>query len=204
MLDYVVKHHAAEALEARAESLVRLFENQIPHSSRILDVGGGWGFYSEPLRRRGHHVTVLDVVKPAFQRCPVVLYRGGRLPFPDNSYDVSMLITVLHHIEDLEEVFREVCRVTRKYVIVVEDLYHHPLGRVWTFLRDQIYNFEFIGHPGNFKSKEEWLSFFQGFDVSPRHYCQVYTWLTGMRILNGVFVLERVPARDGSNDAKRS
>jgi len=204
LLDYVVKNHAAGSLETRAETLVRLFENQIPVPSSILDVGGGWGFYSEPLRRRGHHVTVLDVIKPGFQKSPVVLYGGGKIPFADNSYDVSMLITVLHHISDIEEVFREVCRVTRRFVVVVEDLYNHPLGRLWTILRDQLYNFEFFGHPRNFKSKDEWLSFFQGFGVLPTYYRQASTRLAGMNILNGVFVLERVPVLAASNEAKCS
>lgn len=170
--------------------MVQLFENHIPGASEILDIGGGWGFYDQPLRRRGHHLTVIDVVKPGLQRSPVVIYDGGTLPFPDKAFDVSMFITVLHHIGDLDHVFREALRVTRRSVVVIEDVYHHRLGRVWTVLRDQLYNFEFFGHPKNFKTREEWLSFFRGHGLSLRHYAQVYTKLAGMRILNGIFVLD--------------
>lgn len=191
VLDGVVRSNPRLGLEERAEGFVRLFENQIPEKSRVLDIGGGWGFYHEPLTRRGHHVTVLDVVKPGFQKAPVIVYDGQHIPFPDKSFDVSLLITVLHHIPDPETAVREARRVTRRHVVVVEDLYTHSLGKCWTALRDKIYNFEFLGHPCNFKKKEEWIHFFEnGFGFRLIQEEDVYTWLAGMRIKNGVFVFE--------------
>lgn len=177
-------------LEERAESLVQLFENHLAHGSRVLDIGGGWGFYRKPLENRGHHVTVLDVTRPAFQKAPVVIYESGtRFPFADKSFDTSLIITALHHISDPEYVIREARRVTKNTIVVVEDLYHHWLGKMWTIWRDKLYNFEFFGHPCQFKTKEEWLRFFPGQGLSLIEQKNVYTWIAGMRILNGVFVL---------------
>ena len=191
MLDYVVRHHPALGLDKRADFFVQHFEPYLKPNSRVLDIGGGWGFYAEPFRKRGHHLTVLDVVKPGFQKAPAVIYKGGeRIPFPDKSFDASLLMTVLHHIPDPEFVIREAKRVTRGILIVVEDLYHHPLGRLWTILRDRFYNFEFFGHPCQFKKREEWLGIFQKHGFSLVEEKEIYTRLSGLRILNGLFVLQ--------------
>ncbi len=190
LLDQVVRRTSVAPLEARAEFFVNEFKEVLPAQSQVLDIGGGWGFYAGPIERRGHHLTVLDVVKPALQKAPVVVYDGGRFPFADKSFDVSLLVTMLHHVPEPEAIIREAGRVTRRFLIVVEDLYHHAFGRFWTGLRDRLYNFEFFGHPCQFRKKDEWVRLFAKLGhplVSDR---EVYTRLAGMRILNGVFVFE--------------
>lgn len=187
----IVREGRLFKLEERAEYLVRLFENYLSPASRILDIGGGPGFYFKPLESRGHSLTILDVARPAFQKAPVVLYEGGtRFPFADKSFDVSLIITALHHISDPEYVVSEARRVTKKTLVVVEDLYHHWLGKIWTILRDRLYNFEFFGHPCQFRKKEEWLSLFSKEGLSVVEQTNVYTWIAGLRILNGVFILK--------------
>ena len=190
-LDGMVRNNPSLGLDARAEYFTGIFDKYLEPASRILDIGGGWGFYADPLEKRGHSCTVLDIVKPGYQKAPVVIY-DPREPFPfaDGSFDTSMLVTVMHHVPDPATLLREARRVTRNTVIVVEDLYHHSLGRLWTILRDQIYNFEFFGHPRQFKTKENWLTLFRECGFTPLKEERVYTWMVGMRILNGVFVLK--------------
>ena len=186
----MVGHFPQIGLDRRAEDLTALFGDFIPLRSRVLDIGGGWGFYVDPLKRsRNCEVTVLDVVQPGFQKAPVVTYEGERIPFPDQSFDISLLITMLHHVPFPEKVLAEAKRVTRRFVIVVEDLYRNAAGRLWAILRDTFYNFEFVGHPRNFRRKEEWLQCFRhlGFRVESER--EIYTSLLGMRILNGIFIL---------------
>ncbi len=190
LLDRVTSRWAAEDLQRRADFFVTLFEKDIPAGSAVLDIGGRWGFYEEPLRRRGHHPVVLDVVLPRYQRAPVVMYDGTEMPFPDKAFDVSLLITVLHHIPDQAAVLREACRVTRKRIIVVEDLFNHAAGRLWTELRDRLYNFEWVGHPCGFKDAEAWKKFFLGFGLRTVREQAVDTRLCGLNILNGIFILE--------------
>ncbi len=189
VLDGIVGHFAHGALEARAEKIVQLFEAQIPAGSRILDLGGGWGFYAGPFKKRGHEHLVLDVVSPGYQKAPVVLYEGFKIPFPDQSFDVTILMTMLHHVPDPEALFKEVRRVTRQKVVVAEDLYHHAAGRFWTICRDRFLNVEFMAHPHQFRTDGGWREFFNraGFEV--RSFKSVYTWLMGLRVLNGVYVL---------------
>ncbi len=190
ILDTVVKKNPGLKLDRRAEEFVEIFEPFLPNRSRILDIGGGWGYYVKPLKARGHDVTVLDVVKPGFQQSPVVIYSGDRIPFGQHAFDASLLVTVLHHVPDPEALIREARRVTRKILVLVEDLYHHRAGRWWTIARDTLYNFEFFGHPRNFKKRDEWVELFkrQGFTLLGEK--QVYTWVAGLRILNGVFIFQ--------------
>lgn len=191
VLDTVVRYHPALGLDQRARKFVELFEKDLPKQSLVLDIGGGWGFYGAPLAEHGHHLTVLEVVKPGYQKTPVVIYDPkDSFPFPDKAFDASLLVTVLHHISDPESVLREAKRVTRKRLIVIEDLYHHALGRLWTQWRDQLYNFEFFGHPCQFRKKEEWIQTFQSLGFKVLDVKEVYTWLSGLRILNGIFILE--------------
>ena len=192
ILDGIVRYFAHGALEARAEKMVQLFENQIPARSRILDLGGGWGFYTEPLTKRGHEHLVLDVVSPGYQKASVVLYDGSRIPFPDQSFDVTVLVTMLHHVPDPEALFKEVQRVTRHKVVVVEDLYHHAAGRFWTICRDRLLNVEFMSHPHQFRTDGGWRGFFKASGSEVSSFKSFYTWLMGFRILNGIYVLERI------------
>lgn len=188
MLDGVVRKMASPSLERRAQYFAGIFEPWIPRNSDILDIGGGWGFYHEPLIGRGHRHAVLDVVRPGFQKAPVVVYDGMRVPFPDKSFDVSMLVTVLHHAPRPHALIEEAVRVTRKSVVVIEDLYHHAAGRWWTSLRDMLYNFEFIGHASQFRTKKEWSEIFSRLGLTMTHSEEVFTRLAGMRILNGVML----------------
>lgn len=197
LLDGLVRYCAHGALEKRAEGFVQLFENQIPEKSRILDLGGGWGFYDKPLRDRGHEHLVVDVVRPGYQKAPVVIYDGSRIPFPDRSFDVTLLVTVLHHVTDPEALLKEVRRVTRWKVVLIEDLYHHGLGRLWTICRDRMLNLELLDHPHQFRKQDAWTVFFRGQGFEQESFRKIYTWLAGFRILNGLYIFNRTETGTG-------
>ena len=188
---WFVQKYFTRKLEELTEDFVRRFESFLTAGSQVLDIGGAWGFYFEPLVRRGHFVTVLDVAKPTYQRTPVVLYDSdGPFPFPDKSFDISLIVTVLHHADHPERILDEAIRVTRKTIIIVEDLYRHPCGKFWTVLRDQIYNFEYFGHPKQFRTAQGWQDLFKEKKLESVYFEELYTWLSGLRILNGIFVLK--------------
>lgn len=191
--DFLAGSFFKEKLEQRAEDLVQTFENYLSSRDQVLDIGGGWGFYSAPLKKRGCHLTVLDVHKPSFQKAPVIIYSGDKMPFKGKSFNTSLLVTTLHHAEKVDDLIHDAVRVTKRFIIVVEDLYHHALGRMWTILRDQFYNFEFFGHPKNFRSQSEWTQAFEKAGCRQVYFQEVKTNLAGFSILNGIFVFQ-VPA----------
>jgi SAM-dependent methyltransferase len=76
----------------------------VPTSSRVLDVGGGSGVHAEWLAEEGHHVELIDPVPlhvAQAERIAGVTARLGDaldLPFPDDTFDVVLLMGPLYHL----------------------------------------------------------------------------------------------------------
>lgn len=111
-------------LNDRAEEMTTVFEEYIPPGSKVLDLGAAYAFYDKPITAPGHTYTGLDVYRPAWTMADIMVYDGGKIPFPDQYFDVTILVTVLHHVQDTDSLMKEVWRVTKRRVIVVEDVYH--------------------------------------------------------------------------------
>ncbi len=70
----------------------------------------------------GCEVVPVDVGDSNQTSLPLTVYDGHRLPFADDSFDVVLLIFVLHHTRDPRAVLSEAKRVCRRHVIVFEDI----------------------------------------------------------------------------------
>ncbi|HEX4590249.1 MAG TPA: methyltransferase domain-containing protein [Gemmataceae bacterium] len=83
-----------------------------------------------PLVRRGDHLLNigsrdgrLDLLLRRDPGCEVVVDPGHLpLPFSDDRFDVVLLVSVLHHVDDPRTVLEEARRVSRRQVIVLEDV----------------------------------------------------------------------------------
>jgi ubiquinone/menaquinone biosynthesis C-methylase UbiE len=92
-------------------------------TDRILDVGAGDCRLDVLLEKKvGCEVVPVDVEDFNETELPLTMFDGKRLPFPDDSFDAVLLIFVLHHAEDAHAVLAEARRVSRKSVIVFEDV----------------------------------------------------------------------------------
>ncbi|MGH7544227.1 MAG: methyltransferase domain-containing protein, partial [Gemmatimonadota bacterium] len=129
-----------------------------PHAAgrpaAILDVAGGDGMFAERLVERlgmdGASATawVLDLgrvstaiaARRALAHGRIVAVRGDarRLPFPDRSLDLVHTAAFLHHlgVEDAGRVLAEMCRVSRR-VVLVNDLVRSWIaaGSIWVLSR---------------------------------------------------------------------
>ena len=160
LLDLIVRFFARTTLDERAGRFIQMFEGDLKPDSIILDIGAGPGVYFKPLMDKGHWVSLLDTDRYKSCPYPVIYFDGKTFPFMDKSFDASLLITVLHHTPDPEATLLEARRVTKGVVIVIEDVYDTWLGRLLTIVRDAALNFEFFGHPINFKGYSEWKETF--------------------------------------------
>lgn len=145
----------------RDRQMAKLVLPYLSLGDSVLDIGCGLGRVTKIIKNKGYKITPLDVrdlsivddVKP-------ILYDGKKLPFTDNSFDVSLIITVLHHTPDPEAVLKEAKRVSKK-IVVVEDIYENALQKYFTFINDSVLNFEFFGHPHSNKDDLGWKKTFK-------------------------------------------
>ncbi|SDG85281.1 class I SAM-dependent methyltransferase [Psychroflexus sediminis] len=113
-----LKHKHRNASKAK---LIGDFLNQ---SKTIVDVGTVSGGLANYLSQHNFEITAVDITdKTVYRDITPIVYDGYRLPLENESFDASMLITVLHHCPNPEQVFDEAVRVSKKKIIVLEDVY---------------------------------------------------------------------------------
>lgn len=120
-----------KGLEARTRpewdrEILEALQAMIPETSRVLDVGCGYGRIAVPLAAVGHRVTGVDIApalitearrraQDAGVQVEVVSASMTELPFPDASFDVVLCLWSAFHelLEEAEQVAasREMWRV---------------------------------------------------------------------------------------------
>lgn len=96
----------------------------------VLDVGAGNGTLTWPLSRRSKRVVGLDRSENLLRRSPCTgrMVQGDAtvLPFADRTFDVVVESNFLHHAADPVAVLREMARVSRRHVLLIEPNRFHP------------------------------------------------------------------------------
>jgi SAM-dependent methyltransferase len=85
-----------------------------------LDVASGGGHVARRLREAGLEVVSCD---PAPGMRPDVVCRAEDLPFADGSFDIVACRVAAHHFDDVEATVREMGRVARDLVLIVDNLW---------------------------------------------------------------------------------
>jgi SAM-dependent methyltransferase len=114
-----------------------------------LDVASGGGHVARRLRAAGLEVVSCD---PAPGMRADVVCRAEDLPFADDSFDVVACRVAPHHFEDVQAAVREMARVSRSRVLVVDNLYQDDELETAERLRDPM-------HVRNY-SEPEWRLLF--------------------------------------------
>ena len=85
-----------------------------------LDVATGGGHVARRLRDAGVEVVTCD---PAPGMRPDVICRAESLPFADGAFDVVTCRTAAHHFADPAAAVREMARVARERVLIVDTVF---------------------------------------------------------------------------------
>jgi SAM-dependent methyltransferase len=114
-----------------------------------LDVATGGGHVARRLREAGLEVVSTDSA-PGMQ--PDVVCPAEDLPFADASFDVVTCRVAAHHFEDVETAVREMARVARNRVLLVDNLFVDEVAEEADRLRDP-------SHVRNL-TEDEWRALF--------------------------------------------
>ena len=125
---------------ADLDLLVRWAEGE-----NALDVATGGGHVARRLREAGLTVITAD---PSPGMEPDVICRAEDLPFADATFDVVACRIAPHHFDDVGAAIREMARVSRRLVLVVDNLYRGEAVEEAERIRDPT-------HVRNY-SEEEW------------------------------------------------
>lgn len=180
----------------RAEFNYSSIQAQIPRGSQVLDVGAWSGYLGPLLRdRRDCDVLGVDVVNANKTDVPFEVFDGKALPVESNSFDVILLLYVLHHAADDEPLLLEANRVLRDdgCLLVAEDSVDTLWDRlvtvgfhVWLWLVTK------MGQDGTFRTTDQWQQRFRkmGFRVKKTialgHHLGRFLWPR-----NTLFILEK-------------
>lgn len=133
----------------------------ISKNDKILDIGAGTCNHSEILINKGFDVTGLDVLNMSFvKEITPIIFDGNKIPFKKDSFDVALLVGVLHHTENPKKMLFEAKRVSKR-IIINEDIYRNNFEKHTTFIKDSFVNFQFKNHPHNNKTDSLWKELFK-------------------------------------------
>ena len=183
----------------RAAALAAQVRPFLNPGDRLLDIGSGTCQVAAALIAQGFDVTLLDIVdKSLTPNLHPQLFDGGRLPFPDNAFDVALLLTVLHHIPRPDDTLAEARRVAAR-LIIIEDVFASPAEKWVTWIGDSWLNLEIFGHPHANRSDPAWRATFERLGLRVLQTHQRLTWFFPFRFRHATYLLSRVesPAPTG-------
>lgn len=146
----------------RAKNIASQMNGFIKKRGRVLDIGLGNGFVAKEIRDYYKvHMEGVDIVDYNETDIKNTIYNGLNLPFKDNSFDCIIILQTLHHCTDQIQVLKEVKRVSKKRIIIMEDVYNNYFEKVITFMHDYISNKrKGVDCLYYFHNKKEWKSIF--------------------------------------------
>ena len=166
----------------------------LPHlhqGEHVLDIGAGRALVADAIMNAGHPTSIVDVANLSLvEHLQPMLYDGKTLPYPDDSFGVALLLTVLHHIPNPDITLNEARRVAKR-IIVIEDIYESDREKTFTQFGDSWLNWEWKGHPHSNRDDAGWRAAFITLGLRVAHYEQNLDWFFPFRFRHAMYVLER-------------
>lgn len=156
--------HGRFVLRRRFRVLAHVLAEHITSPASVLDIGCGPGTIARLIQERKPSISIRGLEIAARPACLIDfdLYDGRKFPQPDASVDVCMFVDVLHHTDRIEELVRESCRVSRRYVLIKDHLSENWLDDLILRLMDWVGNRPHeVALPYNYLSRQKWDGLFR-------------------------------------------
>src|SRR6185312_7734573 len=179
---------------SRAQNVLARFLPWLPERARILDIGAGTAHVTEAIRAAGHLPVAFDLTDLRFVPEPLILGNGTRLPFASNTFDVSLLSTVLHHApkDSHAAMLTEAVRVLHAggRWLILEDIYANKIELISNWVVDAISNGQIFGEPHSNRTLKEWTELIESLGLKLAHKEQFFAWFGFIRIRQALLVIE--------------
>jgi len=143
----------------RAEYIIDKVLPLINKNEKVLDIGSGSGHIGDKISKKAN-VQLLDIDNFNSTKLPLRIYDGKKIPFKDKSFDVGLILGVLHHCENQEEVIEEAKRVCKR-LIIIENIFMNQIQRLVLCFFDSMFNLPAgIKVPFTFRRDGEWRQLF--------------------------------------------
>jgi SAM-dependent methyltransferase len=188
----------------RTTRLQEILSSFVKSNSSVLDVGCGDGLVSSRIAASvpGVKIVGCDVLVRPHTYIPVEKYDSKVLPYRDSSFDLVMLIDVLHHAESPDRLLREAARVSRGPILIKDHVRSGWLGYETLRLMDWFGNaYAGVALPYNYWREDEWTAQIRNSGLQANSWftkLDLYPWpltLLFDRSLHVVTLLDRATAQ---------
>lgn len=133
-------------IRAFAEPKVKWIVSKLSlREKKVLDVGGGNGFFTQFLTKECPNLHCLDISPQQLKMNPLPEEKkhhgtAYKMPyFKDNSFDVVFASNLLHHLDRPEVAMKEFHRIAKEHVIIVEPSNANPFMRFGSYVASHEY-----------------------------------------------------------------
>ncbi|HZC66209.1 MAG TPA: methyltransferase domain-containing protein, partial [Candidatus Dormibacteraeota bacterium] len=99
----------------------------------------------------------VEVLPRADCQIPCSAFDGNTLPFGEQSFDVAMLVDVLHHTSDVSVLLKEAARVSRQLVLLKDHLSENAFDHATLRFMDWVGNRPHgVTLTYNYQSRAQW------------------------------------------------
>lgn len=148
--------------KSAAKQTFKIIKDYLSPKDSILDFGSGAGYVALAIQKKfGSKVTCLDVYDFSRTGKTPTLFDGNKIPFKNSSFTTVLCLSVLHHTQNQKTLIKELRRVTRSRILVLEDVPENLFDRILNSLHKIVSRFVYKSRQMKFRTNREWLEFFR-------------------------------------------
>lgn len=152
--------------EKIAENTFNYLKDHIRSSDLVLDIGTGNGLVAGIIKNKiGAYVSGLDVIDLNLAPNTTKIFDGKKIPYCDNTFDVSVCSFILHHSRNLEDLFSEIVRVTKREILILEDIPETFFDRVLERFHRALSTFRYFSSYVLLRKDSQWKALFKKNDL---------------------------------------
>jgi SAM-dependent methyltransferase len=162
-LSAVRQGHGVLVHGRRVRVLAKVLAEQIPQGAAVLDIGCGDGTIAALIVQARPDISMqgVEVLPRADCQIPCSSFDGNTLPFGERSFDVAMLVDVLHHTSDVSVLLREAARLSRQIVLLKDHLSENAFDHATLRFMDWVGNRPHgVTLTYNYQSRAQWDAHF--------------------------------------------